>query len=761
MTNSTSTQSNSQYSLAKILGIWALFARFRSLGTWRLAEVALIVADELEILSDPDRGAMAEVLLTRILQMKVRLIGLSAVIGHADRLAEWMGAKLVAYDRRPVELRYGVLFDGVFHYRTYNEQGEGEEPLAQAYAESAWETLTENLCAFVGAGESCLVFVKAKHESRRGAELLSRRVELPAATETIAALRGLEPTRARDLLLNTLNTGVAFHNADLSPQEREVVERGFRAGEIQALVSTSTLALGMNLPARNVFVAADKWRYDGRLGMPWKTPILRAEFDNMGGRAGRYGAGHDFGRAILIAASRFDFETLWRRYVDGECEPIDPRLGHGALEDHVLRLAASRYCRTDKELLDFFESTLTGKWVWQESLTLDECAFRIRAAVNRCVDAGMMTRHPDGRLEATPLGQATAAKGIAIATAGELEHWIGESETRLWSELDLMLAAAMTSDGAMLQVSLTSQEYEHADYVGEIKRLSEHESIAADVPLNRFRNCSLMPFFEEVRAIKVVLFLREWIDHMPVRDLEERFHTTAGQLLAATEQVSWLIEATAALAVALGGKADFVGRIKALSERVQRGLREQGLPLARLGLAGLTRNAIAALVSRGLHTPEALAETPPEALTTWLTVAEARRLQEWASRTVERQEAGEEDQQPAAAAPVLVVDDRRPGEIVLDGARIRLQEKQYQLIHVLARAPGECVPYETIYEAVWGDTIVEPNQMHFQKRKLLDAITAHMPDRAPLVTTVPKRGFVLNLEPGAVAVHLAEVCAAA
>ena len=132
-----------------------------------------------------------------------------------------------------------------------------------------------------------------------------------------------------------------------------------------------------------------------------------------------------------------------------------------------------------------------------------------------------------------------------------------------------------------------------------------------------------------------------------------------------------------------------------------------------------------------------------------------------ASRMIELQEAEDHDPQAAAAAPVLVVDDRRPGEIVLDGTRIRLQEKQYQLIHVLARAPGECVPYETIYEAVWGDTIVEPNQMHFQKRKLLDAITAHMPDRAPLVTTVPKRGFVLNLEPGAVALHLAEVCAAA
>ncbi|MDQ1257737.1 MAG: ATP-dependent helicase, partial [Candidatus Hydrogenedentes bacterium] len=95
----------------------------------RIEEIALIVADELELLSDPERGGMAEVLLTRILQTSARVIGLSAVIGEADRLAQWLRAELVVYERRPVELRYGVLHEGTFRYRTYNEYGEGEETL--------------------------------------------------------------------------------------------------------------------------------------------------------------------------------------------------------------------------------------------------------------------------------------------------------------------------------------------------------------------------------------------------------------------------------------------------------------------------------------------------------------------------------------------------------------------------------------------------------------------------------------------------------
>jgi len=727
----------------------------------RLEEVALIIADELEILSDPERGAMVEILLTRILQSKSRLIGLSAVIGDAEKLAEWMRAKLVFYEHRPVELRYGVLNEGgVFRYRTFNERSEGEERLLEAPSDSPWEILRENVRMLAERGESCLIFVKDKHESRRGAERLARQVNLPAAAEAIEALRRIEATHSRDTLLDTLNTGVAFHNADLSSEERCVVEQAFRTGEIQVIVSTSTLAVGMNLPAQNVFIAPDKWRYDRRLGMPWKTPILTTDYVNMSGRAGRYGSGHGFGRSILIATTPFDLETYWRRYIEGECEGIAPRLAHEALEDPVLRLVASRFCRTEGELHAFIERTLTGQWVWSETLTLEETAFRIRAATNRAIDAGMMTQNAEGRLEATPLGLAVAAKGIAMATARDLEHWIGESETRTWADMDLLLAAAMTHDGRMLQVPLTSREYDRADYVGKLKALTDGDDIAADVALNRIRNCSLMPFFEEVRAIKAALFLSEWIDHAALRELEKNYGAMAGQIVAAADQVSWLIDATAAIAAAVGAESGFVERIKMLSERVQRGLQAEALPLARAGSKRLTRRAVTTLAAQGLHTPQALTDAPLEALAAWVDPAEAHRLKKWALRVVDRQPERSEPP-PKAKRPVLIIDDKHPGEILVDGARIRLQDKQYRLIQTLAAFPGDCVPYKTIYQTVWGDTVVEPNQMHFQKRRLLSKIQAELPERAQLITTIPKRGFVLNLTAEEVALRPLRVPSAA
>ncbi len=51
-----------------------------------------------------------------------------------------------------------------------------------------------------------------------------------------------------------LPQGIAFHNASLSPQDRAVVERLFLEMKVKVLCTTSTLAMGINLPARLVVI---------------------------------------------------------------------------------------------------------------------------------------------------------------------------------------------------------------------------------------------------------------------------------------------------------------------------------------------------------------------------------------------------------------------------------------------------------------------------------------------------------------------------
>jgi ATP-dependent DNA helicase HFM1/MER3 len=54
------------------------------------------------------------------------------------------------------------------------------------------------------------------------------------------------------------DSGIAVHHGGLDATQRRKVEDGFRDGSIMIIVSTSTLAVGVNLPAHTVIVAGTK-----------------------------------------------------------------------------------------------------------------------------------------------------------------------------------------------------------------------------------------------------------------------------------------------------------------------------------------------------------------------------------------------------------------------------------------------------------------------------------------------------------------------
>jgi len=184
-----------------------------------LGDIGLVLVDELQYLTDEERGPVLEILLTRILlnPKQSQLVGLSAVLGQSESLAQWLRAKMIREDKRPVELRQGVFFDGKFHYREFNSGIEGEEnwfPLksereAGQYVETAKFLAEEK-------GEQTIIFLPDKPTTEALAHHLCHSLSLPPAAGAIAEMNALEESVSKDMLITFLSSGVAVHNADLS-----------------------------------------------------------------------------------------------------------------------------------------------------------------------------------------------------------------------------------------------------------------------------------------------------------------------------------------------------------------------------------------------------------------------------------------------------------------------------------------------------------------------------------------------------------------
>lgn len=79
-----------------------------------LTSVKVVIVDEIHLLNDVGRGPTLEILITllRNAVKDIQIIGLSATIGNPEELADWLQARCIVDDWRPVELKKGVYLQG-------------------------------------------------------------------------------------------------------------------------------------------------------------------------------------------------------------------------------------------------------------------------------------------------------------------------------------------------------------------------------------------------------------------------------------------------------------------------------------------------------------------------------------------------------------------------------------------------------------------------------------------------------------------------
>lgn len=232
-------------------------------GSEWLLQVLVMVVDEAHLLTMEGRGDALECGLMRFTLQNpfARVVLLSATMPNIDEMAKWLTVmngkktRVISSDWRPTKLTtHWLKYPASGGPRDYHKN----EQTKRRYAINLLEEYPD---------DKWIIFVHAKAAGR--------------LLETEMKERGMS---------------VEFHNGELDKDSRARIEDGFRDGNLQCVIATSTLAYGINAPARRVLVLGV------HRGINFVDPI---DVKQMIGRAGRVGYDDKGDAYILIPDNPF------------------------------------------------------------------------------------------------------------------------------------------------------------------------------------------------------------------------------------------------------------------------------------------------------------------------------------------------------------------------------------------------------------------------------------------------------------------------
>ncbi|KAK4275030.1 hypothetical protein QN277_018173 [Acacia crassicarpa] len=250
--------------------------------------VKLLIIDEIHLLHD-NRGPVLESIVARTVRQiettkeHIRLVGLSATLPNYEDVALFLR----------VDLKKGLFyFDNSYRPVPLSQQYIGvtvKKPLQRFQLMN--DICYEKVMAVAGKHQ-VLIFVHSRKETAKTARAIR---DAALANDTLG--RFLKEDSASREILHThtdlvksndlkdlLPYGFAIHHAGMTRTDRQLVEDLFADGHVQVLVSTATLAWGVNLPAHTVIIKGTQI-YNPEKGS-W-TELSPLDVMQMLGRAGR------------------------------------------------------------------------------------------------------------------------------------------------------------------------------------------------------------------------------------------------------------------------------------------------------------------------------------------------------------------------------------------------------------------------------------------------------------------------------------------
>ena len=562
--------------------------------SWIEEEVSLVIVDECHLLNDHHRGPTLEILLARLLIRKTQLqiIALSATIGNSEDLADWLNAKLVQSDWRPVPLKEGVYHDDCITYADYTTRDisyRRKDPLVSIALDSYHSQ--EQVLIFASSRRSAIA--AAKKIGLEVEPLLEPREKKELIEKATTLTSNLSDPLSKQLVEVT-KMGVAFHHAGLNSNQRTIIEDAFKDGLIKILCATPTLASGINIPAKRVVISS-VYRYSTEQG---SYPIKTLEYKQMAGRAGRPQYDTE-GEAVVIAKQPHVVEWLMDRYILNKPEAVYSKLAAmPALRRSILGLIASKVIHDVHQLLNFFERTFYG--FQYEAVLLEG---KIREVIDMLIVWEMINPlDVNETLVATTYGIRVSQLYLDPETAANFAEGLKAGVKKSKNKIHpIALFDLLVGTPDMITLSFGKQ---HETAVEKrFDKLSKY--LVKPVPIKED-----IEYDFRLRDFHTALFIWDWVNELPVERLVMRYKIGSGDIRRIIDTATWLIAAMSEIA-SIFAKSNprflFISKkAETLSERVKYGIKSDAVSLTTI--KGIGRKRARILLDHGIRNTIQLSE---------------------------------------------------------------------------------------------------------------------------------------------------------
>jgi ATP-dependent RNA helicase HelY len=261
----------------------------------------LVILDEAHFLGDMDRGVVWEEIMI-YLPVRVNLLLLSATIGNGDQIASWLTSirkktcTVIREEKRPVPL-YPLFLHPSGCVYPFLEGKKVTKPVFDCMRKDEGRHKGARRMPDYGGIIRVLeqfnllpaiFFLKSRAECDAALTSRTALTDLPNSAAFIDDLYRLLdrfPSLGNHRQLKTLRSfGIAAHHGGQLPAWKLLVEEMMNRGHLRVIFATSTIAAGVNFPARTITL----FNSDLFNGHDF-SPLKATEFRQMTGRAGRRG----------------------------------------------------------------------------------------------------------------------------------------------------------------------------------------------------------------------------------------------------------------------------------------------------------------------------------------------------------------------------------------------------------------------------------------------------------------------------------------